>query len=49
MHLTPNKYKFLALLVKHAGMVVTHRQILREGGGRSTSRKLTTCGCIWGN
>jgi two-component system KDP operon response regulator KdpE len=28
VHLTPKEYSFLALLVRHAGMVVTHKQIL---------------------
>ncbi len=32
-HLTPTEYKLLALLVKHAGRVVTQRQILREVWG----------------
>jgi two-component system KDP operon response regulator KdpE len=32
-HLTPNEYKLLALLIKHAGQVVTHRQLLREVWG----------------
>jgi two-component system KDP operon response regulator KdpE len=33
VHLTPIEYKLLALLVKHAGRVLTHRQILREVWG----------------
>jgi two-component system KDP operon response regulator KdpE len=33
VHLTPIEYKLLALLVKHAGMVLTHRQLLREVWG----------------
>ena len=33
VHLTPNEYNFLALLARHAGMVVTHRQILTEVWG----------------
>jgi two-component system KDP operon response regulator KdpE len=33
--LTPIEYRLLALLVKHAGMVVTHRQLLREVWGPS--------------
>jgi len=31
--LTPIEYRLLALLVKHAGMVVTHRQLLRDVWG----------------
>jgi len=33
IHLTPNEFKFLALLAHHGGMVVTHRQILNEVWG----------------
>jgi two-component system KDP operon response regulator KdpE len=33
VHLTPIEYKLLALLVKHAGMVVTQQQVLREVWG----------------
>ena len=33
MHLTPIEYRLLANLVKHAGKVVTHRQLLREVWG----------------
>ncbi len=31
--LTPNEYELLKLLVKHAGKVVTHRQLLHEVWG----------------
>jgi two-component system KDP operon response regulator KdpE len=33
VHLTPIEYKLLALLVKSAGRVITHRQLLREVWG----------------
>ena len=33
VHLTPIEYRLLALLVKHAGKVLTHRQLLREVWG----------------
>ncbi|HEU4583222.1 MAG TPA: response regulator [Polyangiaceae bacterium] len=33
VHLTPIEYKLVALLVKHAGRVLTHRQLLREVWG----------------
>lgn len=40
VHLTPNEFKLLAMLVKHAGMVLTHRQLLKEvwgpGSGNET-------------
>jgi len=33
VHLTPTEYKLLALLARHAGKVVTQRQLLREVWG----------------
>lgn len=33
VHLTPIEYRLLAVLVRHAGKVVTHRRLLREGWG----------------
>ena len=33
VHLTPTEYKLLALLVRHAGKVLTHRQLLKEVWG----------------
>jgi two-component system, OmpR family, KDP operon response regulator KdpE len=33
VHLTPHEFKLLALLVKHAGKVLTHRQLLRDVWG----------------
>ena len=35
VHLTPLEYKLLATLVRHAGRVVTHRQLLKEVWGPS--------------
>ena len=32
-HLTPTEYRLLATLVRHAGRVVTHRQLLKEAWG----------------
>jgi two-component system KDP operon response regulator KdpE len=32
-HLTPNEYKLLAVLVKNAGKVLTHRQLLKDVWG----------------
>jgi len=37
VHLTPIEYKLLATLIKHAGKVVTHRQLLREVWGPNSS------------
>ena len=33
VHLTPNEYKLLITLVKHAGLVLTHHQLLKEVWG----------------
>jgi two-component system, OmpR family, KDP operon response regulator KdpE len=33
VHLTPIEYKLLTTLVRHAGKVVTHRQLLKEAWG----------------
>jgi two-component system KDP operon response regulator KdpE len=33
VHLTPTEFKLLATLVRHAGQVVTHRQLLVEVWG----------------
>lgn len=36
IHLTPAEYKLLSMLIKHAGKVVTHTQLLKEIWQRST-------------
>ncbi len=33
VHLTPTEYKLLTLLIRHAGKVMTHRQLLKEVWG----------------
>jgi two-component system, OmpR family, KDP operon response regulator KdpE len=33
VHLTPNEYKLLTTLIRHAGKVLTHRQLLKEVWG----------------
>ena len=33
VHLTPTEYKLLTILIKHAGRVVTHRQLLKDVWG----------------
>jgi two-component system, OmpR family, KDP operon response regulator KdpE len=35
VHLTPTEYKLLAALIRHAGRVITHRQLLQEVWGAS--------------
>lgn len=37
MHLTPNEFKIVALLGKHAGRVMTYKAMLRELWGPSVS------------
>lgn len=39
IHLTPTEYRLLALLVQHAGKVVTHRQLLRDVWGPDSVRE----------
>ena len=33
IHLTPNEFRLLTVLVKNAGKVMTHRQLLRDVWG----------------
>ncbi len=33
VHLTPTEYKLLGVLVRHAGKVLTHRQLLQDVWG----------------
>jgi two-component system KDP operon response regulator KdpE len=35
VHLTPTEYKLLVALIRHAGRVITHRQLLQEVWGMS--------------
>lgn len=39
VHLTPNEFRLLAVLVKHAGMVMTHRQLLKEVWGPGSGQE----------
>ncbi len=39
IHLTPIEYKLLSVLVRNAGMVVTHTQLLKEVWGQSYLRQ----------
>lgn len=38
VHLTPNEFKLLQVLVRHAGRVLTHAQLLREVWGTATAQ-----------
>jgi two-component system KDP operon response regulator KdpE len=40
IHLTPNEFKLLAVLVKYAGRVLTHRQLLHEVWGPGTGNEV---------
>jgi two-component system KDP operon response regulator KdpE len=39
VHLTPNEYRLLSILVQHAGRVLTHRQLLKEIWGPGSSQE----------
>ena len=39
VHLTPNEYKLLGVLIQNAGKVMTHRQLLREVWGPGSSEE----------
>jgi two-component system KDP operon response regulator KdpE len=39
VHLTPIEYRLLTTLIKHAGRVLTHRQLLREVWGPNASEQ----------
>ena len=39
VHLTPNEFKLLSALVKHAGMVMTHQQLLKEVWGLGSAEQ----------
>jgi two-component system, OmpR family, KDP operon response regulator KdpE len=40
IHLTPNEYRLLTLLVKHAGKVLTHTMLLKEIWGPGSSQDI---------
>ncbi len=40
VHLTPMEYKLLTVLVRHAGKVITHRQLLKEVWGPAYVKKV---------
>ncbi len=39
VHLTPNEYKMLQVLIKHAGKVLTQRQLLNEVWGPNSTEQ----------
>jgi two-component system KDP operon response regulator KdpE len=39
VHLTPNEFRLLSILVKHAGRVLTHRQLLHEVWGPGSAQE----------
>lgn len=39
VHLTPNEYRLLTTLIKHAGRVLTHRQLLRDVWGPNATEQ----------
>ena len=40
VHLTPNEYRLLQVLVRHAGKVLTHRQLLKEAWGPGSTGQI---------
>jgi two-component system KDP operon response regulator KdpE len=46
-NLTPNEFKIVALLGKHAGQVLTYRYMLRELWGRRPARITRFCAFTW--
>jgi two-component system KDP operon response regulator KdpE len=40
VHLTPNEYRLLQVLVRHAGKVLTHRQLLKEAWGPGATEQI---------
>jgi len=49
IHLTPIEYRLLSILIKHAGKVITHSQLLREVWDWRMQIKTITCAFTWGN
>jgi len=39
VHLTPNEFKLLSVLIKNAGRVMTHRQLLKEIWGPGSAEE----------
>ena len=39
VHLTPNEFKLLATFIRHAGLVLTHRQLLKEVWGPGSGQE----------
>ncbi len=49
VHLTKREYGMLVTLIRYAGKVVTHRQLLRECGDRSMRRRFPIYTCLHGS
>ncbi|HEX9546059.1 MAG TPA: response regulator [Acidimicrobiales bacterium] len=47
VRLTPTEYKLLTTLIRHAGKVVTHQQLLREVWGPRIPTRRTTSASTW--
>jgi two-component system KDP operon response regulator KdpE len=39
IHLTPNEFRLLSVLVRHAGKVLTHQHLLKEVWGPGSSQE----------
>ena len=47
VRLTRTEFRLLATLARHAGKVLTHRQLLREVWGPGADARRTTCASTW--
>lgn len=46
-HLTPNEYKIVALLGRHAGQVLTYKSMMKELWGPASAGTTSFCVCTW--
>lgn len=46
-HLTPNEYKIVALLGRHAGQVLTYKSMMKELWGPASAGTTSSCVCTW--
>lgn len=46
-HLTPNEYKIVALLGRHAGQVLTYKSMMKSSGVPASAGTTSSCACTW--
>jgi len=49
IHLTPIEYRLLAYLIKNAGKVITHKQLLKEVMGAGLCQPGALCAGLYGH